>query len=298
MNVIEAHPTLPLIAVSGIDHEPKVIPPLARPSSLRLTLCFSYLALTKEEMSGRGSTGQRISSIATWVALTSHRYSHSSRTLGLSSMNQVQWILLNVHTSKEGRNEFLLYHYCCIISTNLCVLNTLPACDRDCQFLTCHTDLDNQRWPPSANHKHFLSTQPVSFDEGRYLLGYLNGIWEVGGLRKEERGIRPTTAPDRDNTQRLPTIRDGGLTGTHRHCTDPVSTLSFEVGDETGIGLPSSLPAVQLHRIIFRVSPLSQSVSSRTRPVCAIHSADSLFIHFFLLPRFNSQSEVSVRRVA
>ena len=30
VNVIEAHPTLPLIAVSGIDHEPKVIPFLAK----------------------------------------------------------------------------------------------------------------------------------------------------------------------------------------------------------------------------------------------------------------------------
>jgi len=28
VNVIEAHPTLPLLAVSGIDHEPKVSPPL------------------------------------------------------------------------------------------------------------------------------------------------------------------------------------------------------------------------------------------------------------------------------
>jgi WD repeat-containing protein 42A len=37
VNVIEAHPTLPLIAVSGIDHEPKVIPPLARFSSPGLT---------------------------------------------------------------------------------------------------------------------------------------------------------------------------------------------------------------------------------------------------------------------
>lgn len=27
VNVIEAHPTLPLLAVSGIDHEPKVSPP-------------------------------------------------------------------------------------------------------------------------------------------------------------------------------------------------------------------------------------------------------------------------------
>jgi WD repeat-containing protein 42A len=38
VNVIEAHPTLPLIAVSGIDHEPKVIPSLVKLSSPRLTL--------------------------------------------------------------------------------------------------------------------------------------------------------------------------------------------------------------------------------------------------------------------
>jgi hypothetical protein len=30
VNVIEAHPTLPLIAVSGIDHEPKVSPHTSR----------------------------------------------------------------------------------------------------------------------------------------------------------------------------------------------------------------------------------------------------------------------------
>ena len=60
VNVIEAHPTLPLLAVSGIDHEPKVNPPLARFCYLGLTLSFSYSALAKERMSGRGSTGRKI----------------------------------------------------------------------------------------------------------------------------------------------------------------------------------------------------------------------------------------------
>ena len=55
---------------------------------------------------------------------------------------------------------------CCITSVVFylpthVVLNTLPTGDRDCQFLTCHTDLANQRWPPSANHKHFLNIRPI-----------------------------------------------------------------------------------------------------------------------------------------
>ena len=82
VNVIEAHPTLPLLAVSGIDHEPKVSPPFTRFCYLRLTLSSSCLALEKERMSGRGSIGQKISSITTWTVLSFPRYSHSSKTLG------------------------------------------------------------------------------------------------------------------------------------------------------------------------------------------------------------------------
>jgi len=60
VNVIEAHPTLPLLAVSGIDHEPKVSPPFTRFCSQTLTLWFSCLAPAKERMSGRGLTEQKI----------------------------------------------------------------------------------------------------------------------------------------------------------------------------------------------------------------------------------------------
>ena len=35
-----------------------------------------------------------------------------------------RWTLLNVRTSKESRNEFLLYHYRCILSTNPCCVRT------------------------------------------------------------------------------------------------------------------------------------------------------------------------------
>ena len=31
-----------------------------------------------------------------------------------------QWTLLSVRTSEESGNEFRLYHYCCILSTNPC----------------------------------------------------------------------------------------------------------------------------------------------------------------------------------
>jgi len=82
VNVIEAHPTLPLLAVSGIDHEPKVSPLLTRVCCLRLTLPFSCSVLEKERTSGQDSTGQKISSITTWTVSLFPRYSHSSRTLG------------------------------------------------------------------------------------------------------------------------------------------------------------------------------------------------------------------------
>jgi hypothetical protein len=87
VNVIEAHPTLPLLAVSGIDHEPKVSPPFPTFSLPKTYVLFSCSALAKERMSGRGLTGQKISSITTWTASSFPRYSHSSRTLGLSSIS-------------------------------------------------------------------------------------------------------------------------------------------------------------------------------------------------------------------
>lgn len=92
--------------------------------------------------------------------------------------------------------------------------DTLPADDRDCQFLTCHTDLDNRRWPPSANHKHFFRIRPVFFDGSRYFLGCLNGIRGAGVLREEERDGLTVRPGDCDSPQRLLTIRDGGLIGT------------------------------------------------------------------------------------
>lgn len=63
VNVIEAHPTLPLIAVSGIDHEPKVIPS-CEVFFPGLTLRFSYLVPIRERTSGQGSIGQKTSSMA------------------------------------------------------------------------------------------------------------------------------------------------------------------------------------------------------------------------------------------
>ena len=164
--------------------------------------------------------------------------------------------------------------------------NTLPADDRDCQFLTCHTDLDNQRWPPSSNHKRFLNIQPVFFDGGRCLLGHLREIWGAGELKKEESGPGQPSTGDRDNPQRLLTIRDGGLIGTLNAIvtsTDLVSTLSFEVDGGTRTGLSSSLLVAQFSRIIPRVSRPLPSGSSRTRPVRAVHSADHRFVHFFFL---------------
>jgi hypothetical protein len=118
VNVIEAHPTLPLLAVSGIDHEPKASPPLTRACCLRLTPRFSCLAPAKERMSGRGSTGRRISSPTTWAASSFPRYSHSSRRLSVRRA-MARWIL-NVRTSEESEEEFTLYHYRCILSTNPC----------------------------------------------------------------------------------------------------------------------------------------------------------------------------------
>jgi len=124
VNVIEAHPTLPLLAVSGIDHEPKVDPPHTRFRCLRLTLLFSCSALVKEGMSGRGSTGQKTSSITTWIVSSFLRYSRSSRTLGLSSMRTARWIVPNARISEESGNELMLYHYRCILSTNACRVRT------------------------------------------------------------------------------------------------------------------------------------------------------------------------------
>ena len=124
VNVIEAHPTLPLLAVSGIDHEPKVNPPLTKFCSLRLTLLFSCSVLAEERMSGRGSTGQKTSSITIWTASSFPRYSHSSRILGSSSIRAAQWTVLSVRTSEESGNEFMLYHYRCILSTNACRVRT------------------------------------------------------------------------------------------------------------------------------------------------------------------------------
>jgi len=65
VNVIEPHPTLPLLAVSGIDNEPKVSKPLMRCCCRRLTLWFSCSAHAKGRMSGRDSTGRRVSSTTT-----------------------------------------------------------------------------------------------------------------------------------------------------------------------------------------------------------------------------------------
>lgn len=126
VNVIEANPTLPLLAVSGIDHEPKVSSPITAFFCQRLTLQFSCLALAKEWMSGRGSTEQRTSSTTTWAVSSFPRFSRSSRRLGFSSIQRgvAQWTLLSAHTSEEGGNEFMLYHYCCILSTNPCCVWT------------------------------------------------------------------------------------------------------------------------------------------------------------------------------
>ena len=123
VNVIEAHPTLPLLAVSGIDHEPKVSLPLVRVYYLWLILRFSCLAPAKGRTSGRGLTGQRISSVTTWAVLLFLQYSPSSRSSSMQG-GMARRILHSVRTSEESRNELMLYHYCCILSANPCCVRT------------------------------------------------------------------------------------------------------------------------------------------------------------------------------
>jgi len=91
VNVIEAHPTLPLLAVSGIDHEAKASPAFTRSYCLILTPWSSCLVPVEGPTNGRGSIGQTTSSPTTWTVLSFPRFSHFSRTLGSRQHNE-RWL--------------------------------------------------------------------------------------------------------------------------------------------------------------------------------------------------------------
>jgi hypothetical protein len=221
-------------------------------------------------MSGRGSTGQKISSTTTWAASSFLRYSHSSRTSGLSSMRTARWTVLNVRTSEESGNEFMLYHYRCILSTN-------PCCVRARFRVTIGlpiSDLSHRLGQPamaSICKPRTFFEHPVRFFRWKpiFLGLFESGIWREQGFGRGERDAAIGPPGDRDNPQRLLTIRDGGFIGTPTPSSLYGPSLDARSrGRRRNRNRFAFKPSSRLiPRIIFRVS-LSQVVFSDPSRAC------------------------------
>ena len=144
--------------------------------------------------------------------------------------------------------------------------DTPPADDRDCQFLTCHADLDNRRLP---RHKRFFSIQSGFFRWKPIFLGLFERNLERAGIWRWRDGW--ASCPPRIVT----TLNAFSLSATadsSAHQTpSPLYGPSLDArsrGRRRNRSRFAFKPSdCLIPRIISRVS-LATGLPSQTRPVC------------------------------
>ena len=174
--------------------------------------------------------------------------------------------------------------------------DTPPADDRDCQFLTCHADLDNRRLP---RHKRFFSVQSGFFRWKPIFLGLFERNLERAGIWREvERWMGQLSTQDCDNPQRLLIIRDGGLIGT----PDAIATIRTQsrrsLSRSTAEQEQVCLQAFRLFDSTHNFSRKSRNRSPFSDPSRVRFIALTVSSSVFFLPRLKPQSQHQVRRAA